>query len=238
MREDGDRLPDVGALIRARDAQEARANEIIGVAEAEYVVGAARTDELAAAAEEATRRWEAASRQVARARSDGNADEIAEAEARERQAYAELLPIATEGLAEVRAILAAGAVSLLEVNEQVDSVLEARKALEDALASAKMPLSQALLTAAEEATKAVRALAAVGPALPDQITAAADGLEGLVGAARHLGMDMMLTRAARTFLHIIHAPCWTLDIQDRLDQRAPAWAALAHALATAQCGAS
>lgn len=233
MSEDGDRLSDIGALIRARDTQQARANQIVSVAEAENVVGVARTDELAAAAQDVMDRWDAACRQVARARRDDNAEEIAEAEKRQRQIYAEVLPAVSQGLAEVRAILAAGEESLQEVNEQVESVLGAREALDDALAPATMPLSQALLTAAEEATRAVRAIGAVGQALPDEITTAADDLDGIIGTARHLGMDMMLTRAARSFLDIIHAPCWTPDIQDRLDERAPAWTALAHALETA-----
>jgi DNA-directed RNA polymerase subunit F len=225
-----DRLPDIGALVQARDTQEARTNEIISVAEAEHVVAVARTDELAAAAQDVMRRWDAVSEQLAEARREGNADEIAAAEEREREVYAEVVPIATEGLAEVRAILAAGNESLQEVNEQVESVLAVRQALDDALVPMTAPVSQALLGAAEEATAAVRAITAAGLALPDEITTAADELDGLIHAARHLGMDMMLTRGARSFLDIIRTPCWAPDIQGRLDERTSAWSVLAQTL--------
>lgn len=213
-------------------------NEIINVAEAENVVAVARADDLAGTLRAAMQRYETARRQAAGAQRNGSPDEIAEASKLERQAYAETLNIAAEASAESRAMLAAADGSLQEVNEQVESVLGARKALDDALALATVPVSQALLTAAEEATTAVRAIAAVGPALPHEIKIAADELAGLIRTARQLGMDMLLTRGARSFLDIIQAPCWTPDIQDRLDELAPAWTALAHALETSPPGAS
>lgn len=238
MSEDGNRLPDIDALIQARDTQEARMNEIINVAEAENVVAVARADDLVGAFRAGMRRYKTTRRQAADAQRNGSPDEIAEASKLERQAYADTLNIAAKASAESRAILATAEGSLQEVNEQVESVLGARKALDNALAPATVPVSQALLTAAEEATTAVRAIATAGPTLPDEITTAADELAGIIPIAQRLGMDMLLTRGARSFLYIIQAPCWTPDIQDRLDELAPAWTALAHALKTSPPEAS
>lgn len=139
MSEDGNRLPDIDALIQARDTQEARMNEIINVAEAENVVAVARADDLVGAFRAAMRRYETTRRQAADAQRNGSPDEIAEASKLERQAYADTLNIAAKASAESRAILATAEGSLQEVNEQVESVLGARKALDNALAPRQCP---------------------------------------------------------------------------------------------------
>lgn len=107
------------------EAERARLHEMMAVGEAERSVADVRIADLKAAQEAARRRYIAAKGLVTRARKDGNAEKIATAVTRERQAYANFIAVSDASIDEMFVINGAGLERLGDLLEQVDRAWDA-----------------------------------------------------------------------------------------------------------------
>lgn len=107
------------------EAERARLHEMMAVGEAERSVADVRIADLKAAQEAARQRYIAVKGLVTRARKDGNAEKIATAVTRERQAYANFIAVSDASIDEMFVINGAGLERLGDLLEQVDRAWDA-----------------------------------------------------------------------------------------------------------------